>query len=79
MLFTTVMTDAARWHDSSWRLVVVIVAYIMVILGIWLMLSPYKFRVWTSSLTKSPGRARIGGLVLLVTTGLLLVTAFFTA
>ncbi|MGA1531167.1 MAG: hypothetical protein ACO398_10555 [Kiritimatiellia bacterium] len=79
MLFPTVMTDAARWHDSSWRLVVVVVAYIMVILGIWLMLSPYKFRVWTSSLTKTPGRARIGGLILLIISGLLVTTTFFTA
>lgn len=78
MLIPTVMTDSARWHPSAWRLVVVVVAYLMVIAGIWLMLSPYKFRVWTNSLMKFPARARLGGLVSLIVAGLLAATAFFT-
>lgn len=79
MLLPTLMTDAARWHHSSWRLVVVVVAYLMVIAGIWLMLSPYKFRVWTTSLMKFPARARTGGLVFFIIAGLLVATALFTA
>lgn len=79
MLLPTLMTDAARWHDSSWRLVVVVVAYLMVIAGIWLMLSPYKFRVWTTSLMNVPARARAGGMAFMIVAGLLLATALFTA
>jgi hypothetical protein len=36
--------DAARWHGSIWRLVVVVLAYVLAVKGIVLLLSPYQFR-----------------------------------
>jgi hypothetical protein len=59
LLVPTVMVDAARWHPSEWRLVVVTLGYIMVIIGTWLVLSPFKFRVWTSWLMEHGVRQKI--------------------
>lgn len=38
------LLDAARWNPSSWRLAVVVIAYVMVVAGMTLLLSPYWFR-----------------------------------
>lgn len=35
---------AARWHPSAWRYVIIVLAYILVIKGVALILSPYLFR-----------------------------------
>ena len=37
---------AARWHGAPLRLVVVIVAYAMAVIGMVLIVSPYKLRQW---------------------------------
>lgn len=78
MLIPTLMTDAARWHDSPLRLVVVTLAYVLVILGIWLVLSPYKFRVWTDALLGAPAPRRIAGTLMALTSAALLATGFAT-
>lgn len=54
MLYPTIMVDSARWIPSSSRYVLIITAYVMVVLGIWLVLSPFKFRIWTDALTARP-------------------------
>ncbi|MFO7870841.1 MAG: hypothetical protein R6V03_05355 [Kiritimatiellia bacterium] len=38
------MLAAARWHESAWKYLVAVVAYIIVVKGMVLILSPYKFR-----------------------------------
>ncbi len=44
--------DAARWHPSPWRLVLTSLVYILIVWGVVLLLSPYRFRhsmdaLWT--------------------------------
>ena len=43
----------ARWHDSGFRLVIVVLAYVLVVKGIILVLSPYLFRKTTAFLFKN--------------------------
>jgi hypothetical protein len=38
------MLAAARWHGSPWRLLVVVLAYVLAVKGMVLLLSPYQFR-----------------------------------
>jgi hypothetical protein len=40
--------DIARWHDSSWRIVMMLLAYLIVIKGMLLVLGPFRFRKWAS-------------------------------
>ena len=77
MLVPTLMVDAARWHPSSWRLVVIVLAYAMVIAGIWLVLCPFKFRIWATWCMKDDRRhfAAAGSAILAL---LLLITGLTT-
>jgi len=34
----------ARWHPSSWRYVIIVLAYVMVVAGVMLVTGPYHFR-----------------------------------
>lgn len=52
---------AARWHESPWRYFAIVSAYVMVIKGISLILSPYLFRKWCGLCTGTEGRARLFG------------------
>jgi len=74
MLAPVLMLDAARWHPSSWRYTVIILAYIMILKGIWLMLCPFKFRIWTNAIFASGGKRNAAALLLAVCAVLLLVT-----
>lgn len=38
------MVDTARWADTSWRLVIVIWAYVLIIAGMWFTISPWRCR-----------------------------------
>jgi len=55
------MLDAARWHPSGWRFVVVILAYVMAVAGMALILSPYHFRKFMSRSAPSPEGCRLMG------------------
>lgn len=79
MLLPTMMIDAARWHPSPSRLVVVTLGYIMVILGIWLVLSPFKFRVWTNWIMQAPVRRSFTAIAFLMLMVLLAATGILTA
>lgn len=50
--------SAARWHDSPWRLVMTVLAYAMVVAGIVLVLSPYRFRMSAAAWTGTDRRCR---------------------
>lgn len=76
MLYPTLMVDIARWHPSSWRLVVVTLAYILVIAGMWITLSPYKFRTWTAAMMATRASQVVTGSAFGISTILLLITAF---
>lgn len=51
----------ARWLDSSWRYFAIISAYLMVIKGMSLVLSPYLFRKWGEWFIRSEASARLWG------------------
>ena len=44
LLLAKSMVDTARWADSSWRLVIVIWAYVLIIAGMWFTISPWRCR-----------------------------------
>lgn len=63
ILVPTPLLDAARWCDSAWRLVVVVLAYIIAIKGIFLVFSPYLFRKWIERFITSDERCRLFGVI----------------
>jgi len=77
MLLPVVMVEA-RLHPSPWRLVIITLAYILVIAGIWLMLCPFKFRMWSSALASGNPRRPLFGIMLAVISILLFTAAWFT-
>jgi len=48
------MLDAAQWHESPWRFVVVVLAYVMALAGMALILSPYHLRKFMERFAGSP-------------------------
>lgn len=66
LLIPAPLLDAARWHYSPARLVVVVCAYIMVIKGIVFLLSPFRFRQAVNMLIRDAGFCRAWGLTGLV-------------
>ncbi|MFC1498705.1 hypothetical protein ACFLS1_09600 [Verrucomicrobiota bacterium] len=53
----------ARLHDTAFRYVIIVIAYILIIKGTILMLSPYKFRQWGNLLAKNEGSCRLWGVI----------------
>lgn len=56
LLLATPFLDAARWGDNSWRYVITLLAYLWVIVGMWLVISPYRFRQFTDYVAGDGGR-----------------------
>lgn len=54
----------ARLNDSPWRLVISGIAYVWVVIGMVLVLSPYMFRRWVLPMVDTDARARAAGLLL---------------
>jgi len=44
LLIAVPILQIARWHESAWRLVVVILVYLWIIYGLVLLMSPWYFR-----------------------------------
>ncbi len=61
LLIPAPVLAAARWHESPWRYFAIVSAYLMVIKGISLVLSPYLFRRWCSLCVSSPEKTRLFG------------------
>ncbi|HMP89328.1 MAG TPA: hypothetical protein PJ991_03955 [Kiritimatiellia bacterium] len=78
MLVPTIMVDAARWHPSAWRYVTLVFAYILVVIGIWLILCPYKFRIWSSWWMDSESRRNVGGFIAAAVTVSFFIAAVMT-
>ncbi len=51
----------ARWHPSAWRYVMIVAAYVMVLKGVTLILSPYLLRRAILAVAGDDGRARAWG------------------
>ena len=58
LLSAKLVVDTARWVPSDWRLVLVTWAYIWVIAGMWLTISPWRLRDWIQWGTFSVQRIR---------------------
>ncbi len=58
LLAAKLTVDTARWVDSDWRLVLVAWAYLWVIVGMWLTISPWRLRDMIQWATASEGRIR---------------------
>ena len=67
LIVPTVVLDAARWQDSTFRYIPILFAYLWIILGILLVLAPYKFRRWSNPITQSERKCRWWGWAQLVT------------
>ncbi len=61
LLYPAPVLALAQMHDSRLSLVMTVVAYIIVVKGIVLLLSPYYFRKGTEFVTKTDGRCRALG------------------
>jgi hypothetical protein len=76
ILLAKLIVDTARWHESDWRLVLVTLAYIMVVAGMWFTASPWRMRDLIQWTTAEEGRfknlcvGRVAFGVLLVVLGL---------
>lgn len=44
LLMARLMTDAARWADTDWRLVISTWAYVLAVAGMWFTISPWRLR-----------------------------------
>lgn len=44
LLAAKLMTDAARWEDTDWRLVISLWAYVLAVAGMWFTISPWRLR-----------------------------------
>lgn len=60
LLLAKLMVDTARWEDTEWRLVIVSWAYVMVLGGMWLTISPWRLRDFLNWATATDQRVRVG-------------------
>ena len=62
LLLAKLMVDTGRPHlgDSPWVLVNQAWAYVFVVLGMWLTISPWRLRNWIEWNTASNARTRVG-------------------
>lgn len=59
LLLGKLMVDTARWAESTWSLVIVSWAYILIVAGIWFTVSPWRLRDLIHWATANESRARI--------------------
>lgn len=60
MLLAKLMLDTARWHESEWRLVIIIWAYLLIFFGMWFTIAPWRLRDFLNAATRSEHRIRVG-------------------
>ncbi len=60
LLLAKFTLDTARWHDSPWRLVLVVWAYLWVVAGLWFTVSPWRMRDLLNWGTANEQRVRLG-------------------
>lgn len=58
LLVAKFMVDTARWHESEWRWVISGLAYLWVVVGIWLTISPWRLRDFLAWHNRTDGRIR---------------------
>lgn len=78
LLLAKLMLDTQRWHDSDWRLVITVWAYLLVAAGMWFTISPWRARDIINWKTANERRVKVGCAARLAF-GLLLVILGLTA
>jgi hypothetical protein len=78
LLMAKLMLDTARWYDSSWRLVISVLAYVWILAGMWFIISPWRLRDIIQWATANERRIRVGSAIRLCV-GLLLIGLGLTA
>ena len=63
LLAPRVIIDAAIWHESRWRFVLIAMAYLFIVWGAILILMPYHFRKTVEWVAGSDSRLRVIGIV----------------
>lgn len=63
VLLGKLMVDTARWADTEWRLVIITWAYLLVVVGMWLTVSPWRLRDFLNWATANENRIRMGSAV----------------
>jgi len=58
LLMAKLMVDTARWVDTPWRLVITTWAYVWIIAGMWLTISPWRLRDLVNWVTANEARIR---------------------
>jgi hypothetical protein len=58
LLTAKLMLDTARWNDSQWRLVIAVWAYVLILAGMWFVISPWRLRDIIQWATASEQRIR---------------------
>ena len=59
LLLAKLMVDTARWVETDWRLVIVTWAYLLVLLGMWFTISPWRLRDILNWFTANEKRTRL--------------------
>jgi hypothetical protein len=59
LLLAKLMVDTARWADTEWRLVITTWAYLLVLLGMWFTISPWRLRDLLNWFTANEKRTRL--------------------
>jgi hypothetical protein len=73
LLLGKLMLDTARWHDSQWRLVISVLAYVWIIAGMWFTISPWRLRDLIQWATANERRVRFGSALRLAVAALLVI------
>ena len=63
LLIARIMVDTERWHSNGWKNVITVWAYLLVVMAIWFVISPWRARDWAMWNTESTRRFRLGCLV----------------
>jgi hypothetical protein len=66
LMLASYSLSLTRWADSSWRLLLVIGAYVWIVISMWWMISPWRMRDFLNWLTARPERLRNFAIVRLV-------------
>ncbi len=61
LLIANPLLNAARWQETNWRWAIAVVAYLIVIKGLFLVMSPYKLRQWGGKYLSTDSRCRVFG------------------
>lgn len=59
LLMAKSMVDSARWVETEWRLVITVWAYVWIIAGMWLTISPWRLRDLIDWATANEQRTRL--------------------